>query len=1490
MSCSISAEDRFGPVVADSCLGGFDFTLLFEESILTLVPLAVALLWAASRALTLRNEPSKVKASWLIAAKMLVYFVYVILQVALLAVWVARGVPQTRLTVACLALTIASYVALSLMSYMEHMRSVRPSSLLSVYLSISLLTDMARVRTLFFMPESTTLAAILLASLLLKLVLFGLESTEKRHLLREEWKYVSPEDTSGFYSRALFVWLNAVFRNGFRTLLTIATLTPLDDEMLEASNPTKLIERWEKADMRLHRRLAGKSSQHSLTWTFLVHYKWVILSGVIPRLAYTGFSFSQPYLIQRVLDFTTQPENPNTNNISYGLVGAYAIVYIGLSLSFAIYQHKTYRLLTLIRGSLVTLIFNKTLRVSSASIADGEAITLMSADIDRIGAITMIHEFYASFIEAAIALWLLYSLLGIAVLALAPPAQVKRELVDLSPVCLVGGIPLARAAGNAQTPWLEAIEERLAATSKALNSMKPIKMTGLADIVSSQLANFRMLEIRASLRHRVLNIFVFVAYFASSGLAPVWGFGVFILLARSRNTGTLTESTAFAALSAFELLNQPMMNAIDGFEHVQTVLNSFRRIQEYLLSEEREDYRISGLARTPSDSDVSKTQVDEKMAIKDISDSWPEPPRDDSTTAAVVTDASAQYTEEGEPILRKLSFEVRRGKITMIYGPVGSGKSTLLKLLLGEMPITSGTVTANFSKAAYCPQTPWITWGSVQQNIIGMSSFDNAWYDTVVRACALLPDFDELTNGDKTHAGIRGARLSGGQQMRVVRNIALAAWPHSFARALYSRNATMILDDVLTGLDRATERTILDAVFSPQGLLRQQQSTVVWTTNSAHHLSYADHIICLDKDGKIAEQGTLDNLSIGAGGVQTLSSQPIMETSRAQEMEIPEDALHELEILEEQEPEETRRAGDMRIYAYYAKTAGWWTTSIYLVACAAFVYGAIFPSVWLQWWTNANAERPNERIGYWLGVYGVLAAKLSTHPKPLSVFNLAVLPTTARKFHELLLGTTMRAPTSFLTSTNAGTTLNRYAAGWGSVFQDCDLELIDNDLPMAIDQTIFQFFSVIASAILVFIGSGYVAAAIPFVFVALAVIQFYYLRTSRQLRLLDIEAKAPLFSQFLETLNGISCVRAYGWSHRYEDRNHEALNASQRPFYLLWCIQRWLTLVLDLLNAAIAILLVGIATNVRGGSSAFLGVALFNVIALSSSLQTLITEWTQVETALGAIKRIRSYVLTVQDENLPGEDGPVPDEWPHQGEITFKDISASYGPASEPVLKGISFTIKPGEKVAICGRTGSGKSSLVAATLRMLEVESGSISIDGIDISSIPRQQVRSRLNTVPQDPFFLHGSVRQNVDPLDMADDERIKHVLRTLNLWNMFDNEEGLDGEVTQETLSHGQRQLFCLARSMIKAGKVVVMDEATSSVDAETDELMQRVLRHEFQGRTVITIAHKLHTVLDYDRVVLLDKGRIVETGNPQELLETPESAFRKLYEMLRSNAEH
>ena len=426
--------------------------------------------------------------------------------------------------------------------------------------------------------------------------------------------------------------------------------------------------------------------------------------------------------------------------------------------------------------------------------------------------------------------------------------------------------------------------------------------------------------------------------------------------------------------------------------------------------------------------------------------------------------------------------------------------------------------------------------------------------------------------------------------------------------------------------------------------------------------------------------------------------------------------------------------------------------------------------------------------------------------------------------------------------------------------------------------------STIVSAVLVFLGSGYAAAAIPFCILALGVLQMYYLRTSRQMRLLEIEAKAPLFSLFLETVQSVVPIRAYGWTKYYQERNHKALNVSQRPYYLLFCIQRWLTLVLDLFNAGVAVVLVAVVTTIRNGSTSYLGVALYNIVTFSSTLQTLVTEWTQVEMALGAISRIRTYVRSVKDENFPGENGDVPEEWPNHGNITFEGVSASYDSSLELVLSNISISIKAGEKVAICGRTGSGKSSLVSTLLRMLEVNSGRITIDDIDISTIPRQETRKRLNTLPQEPFFLKGSVRENLDPFQSASDDHMIEVLREVGLWEQLETHDGLDGDMDEGLLSHGQRQLFCLCRAVVKPGKIVIMDEASSSADDRSDKLVQDIIRKEFDGRTVIAIAHKLHTVLDFDRILLLDKGCLIETGPPRELLANETSAFCSLYKRL------
>ncbi|KAG5996170.1 hypothetical protein E4U52_007183 [Claviceps spartinae] len=1313
--------------------------------------------------------------------------------IILLALRAKPTTPTTRLTIPVTLTVIASFIWLLYASYLEHVRSVRPSTILCLYLGLSSLLDLASSRTSFFIPGYDVVAPIHLSSYFVKLVILGTEVIEKRKLLMWHCKNVSPEAVASFYNRVFFVWLNSLLLKGYRTSLTVDTLTPLDQDILGASRPDSLLDRWERAKKR---------SKIALLWVFICHYRWHLLAGVLPRLAYIGFTFAEPFLVKRVLDFTAEPDGPNTRNVGYGLIGAYALVHIGKAMSLTWYEHMTYRVITMFRGSLINIIFGKTLRLDARAVLDAEAITLISADIDRIslGMQTM-HDSYASVIELSLSLWLLSNLLGIAVV---PPTIFIA-------LCLAVGIPIATAAGNAQVPWLEAIEKRLAVTSKTLGNMKAIRMTGLTDAIHKFISSLRAQEIQASRLFRLLSVLQTGAANCTFTFAPVLGLGAFTILAKSNGTETLTEGVAFAVLSLFQLQDRPVMSLLHGFEDFHTISSAFCRVQTYVLSTEREDYRKIP-AIVPIDNGNSR-DTRQKLVSISATDRTEENPltaelQSFKPTSSVIslTDAAGGYSS-GVMIVKNLNLDITRGKITMIVGPVGSGKSTFLKLLLGELPQVLGTITTQQSTCAFASQSPWISWGTVRSNILGMSLWNDKWYKSVVDACSLGVDFLDLPDGDQTRTGTRGSRLSGGQQMRV-----------SLARALYSRKSLIVLDDVLTGLDRATEASVLETVFGCGGIIKTIQSTAILATNTAGHLRFADHIIVLNQNGEVAEQGTFDEVSKSGGYLQHLANLPTSTSSRHEAPELSGDVYRELGLENEVEEQVSgRQTSDLQIYSYYIRVAGKSNFCVYVLICAAYTFGLNFPSIWLQWWTDYNTTHPNGSIEYWLSVYFGLAA--------LAIFGCM---------------TSDCATTTFLTSTNIGSNTNRFGQ---------DLQLIDSDLPQSLDKTILNFLGVVVSAVL--------------------------------LRLLDIEAKAPLFSHLIETLNGLITLRAYGWSTEYVERSNNVLDASQKPYYLLWCIQRWLNLVLDLLAGGIAVILVAFATMMRSGTTGLLGVALFNVISFGGALQTFITEWTQLETALGAISRIKAFTESTQLEPSCPDADSLPDDWPSTGHVVFENMAASYEKSGNSVLNGIDLNIRSGEKIALCGRTGSGKSSLLLTILGKLELEAGSITIDGHNISRIPREELRKRLNTLPQEPFFLQGSVRENADPLQLSTDERIIKNLSTVRLWEILESRGGLDAPLSEDELSHGQRQLFCLARAITRPGNIVIVDEATSSVDSETDELMQRVIQEELKGRTLIAVAHKLHTVVDYDRIVLIDKGKIVECGNPRVLLQNSTSAFYKLY---------
>ena len=429
---------------------------------------------------------------------------------------------------------------------------------------------------------------------------------------------------------------------------------------------------------------------------------------------------------------------------------------------------------------------------------------------------------------------------------------------------------------------------------------------------------------------------------------------------------------------------------------------------------------------------------------------------------------------------------------------------------------------------------------------------------------------------------------------------------------------------------------------------------------TAKRLPYADHIVALGHDGRIVEQGAFIVLDITGGYISTFSLGNANWDSDSKSEQLKKDAVDNQSIHGDNaavtkalEADQGRANGDSAVYLYYVGSVGWLATIVFILAISAYAFCTSFPNIWVQWWSAANIDDPNGNLGYWLGVYGALGAG-ALFSLMVSVWQMIItmVPKSGEAFHWELLKTVLQAPMSFFATTDTGITINRFSQ---------DLQLIDMDLPLAALNTFATLILCLAQMVLIGVESIYAAISFPICIVAFYFIQRFYLRTSRQIRFLDLEAKSPLYSQFVECLNGLVTIRAFGWQTALTERNLDLLDRSQRPFYLLWSIQRWLVLVLDLVVAGVAVLLIILVVTLKGKISAgAVGVALLNVILFSQNIKLLLQFWTTMETHIGAVSRIKNFTADTESENLLSEDGQPPATWPASGAIQFSGVSASY--------------------------------------------------------------------------------------------------------------------------------------------------------------------------------------------------------------------------------------
>ncbi|KAF2707684.1 hypothetical protein K504DRAFT_483031 [Pleomassaria siparia CBS 279.74] len=1460
MSC-LSVDNTLGPWAGEKCRGGFDFTLLFEESVLSIAPLALLLCIAPFRVIRLWGKQTKVSRSLLLSSKLVTWSFLAAFDLALLVLWVRTH--KSSVSVASAVINFVGSLILCLLSYFEHLRSIRTSFLLNIYLLLTVFFDAARSRT-YSMEGSLELISIVFASRVgVKLCLAIFEARGKQNLLLQKFANCPPEATSGVYSRALFWWQNALFRKGFSNVVTIDDLFDLDKSLRSDYLQHRIQPMWE----RLTR--IGPNSLFSVTLNKL---KWPVLAVIPPRACLIAFNFCQPFLINRAITYSSEPENGLTSRIGYSLIGAYVLVYVGIAISTGQKDHLTYRFITMMRGGLISLLYNKATDITLSNVDPASSITLMSADVERIvTGMQTAHELWSNTLEVGIAIFLLQQQLGA---ACGIP-------IGVAVVSLAGSLGVTGLVMQRQALWLEAIERRISATTAMLGSMKGVKMCGLTDVVRNDLQQLRVDELNISKKFRKLLIWTMGFSYISPVVSPILTFAVFTILAQRKGDGaTLDTAKVFTSLSLFTLLSEPLGSLIMALAGFMGGVGSFQRIQTFLSSESRTDKRKLPSSRNSIDITSDMGYDTDKESQKSCTSMGARELTASGSQAVVIEKGYFGWDKDKQPLgwLQSIDMTIPRAKLTMVVGPVGCGKSTLLKAVLGELPVMGGTVRISSLRIALCEQTPWHISGTVQQSIVGVSDFDQRWYAAVVRGCALDEDLCHLPQGDQTQIGSNGIGLSGGQSQRI-----------ALARAVYAQKDIIILDDCISGLDTQTENRVWHSLFGREGLLRRYRSTILIASSSAKRLPYCDHIIALNSNGKIVEKGSFDELNRTGGYVSSFDLPP-PDWDFSPQKHLYEDPPKYTEKVtsnkateEDVQAKANRFTGDSAIYLYYVRTVGWTPTLIFIVSITIFIFGQSFPTLWVKMWASFNTNYPNQQLGKWLGVYAMLGG-IALIFLIISCWQLIItmVPRSGVNFHRKLLNAVLSSPMTFFSTTDTGVTLNRFSQ---------DLMLIDMELPVAALNTFATFVLVIGQMALIAVASPFAAISFPVVGISIFFIQRFYLRTSRQLRFLDLEAKSPLYTQFDEMLAGLASIRAFGWQNFLEEKAKALLDRSQRPFYLLFAVQRWLTLVLDLVVAAVATLLIMLVVILRGKLSAgYVGVALLNVILFSQSVKLLISFWTQLETHIGSVARIKMFTNDAISEDLDGEDKIPPPNWPSDGKIEFKDITACYR-SYEPVINSFSLTIKRGEKVAIVGRTGSGKSSVVLTLFRMLDLSAGNIFIDGLPLHRIPRQTIRSRLIGLPQDAYLLPGTVRVNADPLKQSNDKAIMQALEDVRLWDIVVSKgdeskyaHPLDVEVEDLHFSHGQKQLFCLARAILRRnkGSVVVLDEATSSLDNNTDIHVQKLLRSKFASHTLIVVAHKLDTILDFDKVAVMHHGSLVEFGEPYKLLEQVGSRFKALYE--------